>query len=183
MSTAAAVRAFAPLRTTFNASRLRAGASPSPLRSIVQANIRKTFPASFNRAFSQSTLLQAKKYTEQHEWIEVASDGTATVGITQYAANALGDVVYVELPQEDLEVSAGDTMGAVESVKSASDILSPVTGTVVEVNSALEEKPKIINDSPEQDGWFAKLKIEDQTELEGLMDAEQYKALCEKAED
>lgn len=151
--------------------------------------------------------MQAKKYTEQHEWVDLAEDGStgtlrnsaivkfrysslsyinerglATIGITEYAAKALGDVVFVELPTVDSEVSAGDTIGAVESVKSASDIMTPVTGTVVEANMALEEKPKTINDSPEGEGWIARVKVTDASELEGLMDAKEYQASLEEEE-
>ena len=105
-----------------------------------------------------------------------------TIGITNYAAHQLGDVVYVELPEVGTELKAGDTMGAVESVKSASDINSPVSGTITEANSALEEKPAQINKSPEGDAWMAKIEIEDTSELENLMDAEKYKAFTEEGE-
>ena len=100
---------------------------------------------------------------------------TGTLGISTYAAKALGDVVYVELPQADTEVSAGDTIGAVESVKSASDIMTPVSGTVTESNAVLEEKPATINKSPEADGWIAKIQLADgQADLGTLMDPEAY---------
>ncbi|KAF3483194.1 glycine cleavage system H protein [Arthroderma uncinatum] len=169
---ASAVRFVAPLRSALSVPRFRAS---SALRSAAQPNIR--------RAFSQSALLQAKKYTPQHEWIDVSADGkTATIGITGYAAKALGDVVYVELPAVEDEVSAGDSIGAVESVKSASDIMSPASGTVVEVNTLLEEKPKTVNESPEENGWFAKIEITDASELDSLMDAEAYKASLEETD-
>lgn len=99
-----------------------------------------------------------------------------TIGITEYAAKALGDVVYAELPEIGLQVAKGDTMGAVESVKSASDIMAPVSGTVTEANDALAEKPSILNSSPEADGWFAKIELSDTTELDALMDKEAYDA-------
>ncbi|KAM5454745.1 glycine cleavage system H-protein subunit [Microsporum audouinii] len=126
----------------------------SALRYAAQPNVR--------RAFSQSSL--------------------PTIGITDYAAKALGDVVYVELPAVEDEVASGDTVGAVESVKSASDIMSPATGKVIEVNTVLEEKPKTVNDSPEGDGWFAKIEITDSSELNELMDAEAYKASLENTD-
>ncbi|KAM5490325.1 glycine cleavage system H-protein subunit [Microsporum audouinii] len=126
----------------------------SALRYAAQPNVR--------RAFSQSSL--------------------PTIGITDYAAKALGDVVYVELPAVEDEVASGDTIGAVESVKSASDIMSPATGKVIEVNTVLEEKPKTVNDSPEADGWFAKIEITDSSELNELMDAEAYKASLENTD-
>ena len=104
-----------------------------------------------------------------------------TIGISTYAAKQLGDVVFVELPAVDLEVNAGDTIGAVESVKSASDIYSPVSGTVIETNNSLEEKPAIINKGPETDGWIAKLDIKDGEGLADLMDAEAYRKHTEEA--
>lgn len=108
---------------------------------------------------------------------------SASIGISTYAAQALGDVVYVELPTVGLEVSKGDSIGAVESVKSASDIMTPVSGTVVEVNEKLEEKPGLINQSPEEDGWLAKIKVGEASEWESLMDAEGYRTFTEEAED
>lgn len=98
------------------------------------------------------------------------------MGITSYASKALGDVVYVELPEVGLEITKGDTIGAVESVKSASDILSPVSGTVTETNDVLGDKPGVINKGPEGEGWFAKIEIADQKELDGLMSKEEYDA-------
>lgn len=122
-----------------------------------------------------------KKYTEDHEWIDVSADGkTATLGISDYAAKALGDVVYIELPQVDMDVNAGDAIGAVESVKSASDILTPISGKVTEVNSALEEKPAGINKDPEGEGWIAKVQIEGEPEGK-LMSKEEYTAFTEDA--
>lgn len=176
---------------------------------------------------------QAKKYTEDHEWIELSSDGktgmsfyatfnpsihliqcqyqffcleksahndftspmavpspstpnydshlmdinwikTGTMGISTYAAEQLGDVVFVELPQMEQDVTAGDSIGAVESVKSASDIMTPVSGTVVAVNDKLEETPALINKSPEQDGWIARIKVKDPAEVDILISKEAY---------
>ena len=97
-----------------------------------------------------------------------------TVGISTYAAKALGDVVYVELPEADSEVAKGDTIGAVESVKSASDIMTPVSGKVTEANNLLEDKPGTINKSPEADGWIARMEVKDAKEIEGLMDVKAY---------
>jgi glycine cleavage system H protein len=125
--------------------------------------------------------VREKKYTEDHEWIELSNDGkTATLGISEYAANALGDVVYIELPEEDLEISAGDAIGAVESVKSASDILTPIGGTVVEVNNTLQDKPGGINKDPEGEGWIAKVQVKGEPEGK-LMSGEEYKAFTEEA--
>ena len=104
----------------------------------------------------------------------------ATIGISTYAAKALGDVVYVELPTMDLEVNAGDAIGAVESVKSASDIYAPIGGKVIQANSVLEEKPGTINNGPEGEGWIAKIEIKKKDELDGLMDTEAYKKHTEE---
>lgn len=115
----------------------------------------------------------ARYFTEEHEWIEVDGD-TATVGITDYAQSQLGDVVFVELPQAGASVSKGKEAAVVESVKAASDVFSPVSGTVGEANGALEADPALVNSSPEADGWFFKVTIADRTEVEGLMDAAAY---------
>ncbi|TKA69553.1 hypothetical protein B0A49_05737 [Cryomyces minteri] len=132
---------------------------------------------------SNCTSAQAKRFTQDHEWIELSDDGTiGTIGISKYAANALGDVVFVELPTPDLEVNAGDSIGAVESVKSASDIMTPVSGTVIEGNGVLEEKPGTINQGPEGEGWIAKIKVKDPKEVEALMDVEVYDKFTQEAE-
>jgi glycine cleavage system H protein len=133
------------------------------------------FPRGLSRSFSCSSLWQEKRYTESHEWVEVADDETAKIGISEYAAKSLGDVIFVELPTADSEVRAGEPVGAVESVKSASDVLAPISGKVVEGNTALEDKAKLINESPEDAGWIAKIKVHDVKELEGLMDVKAYK--------
>jgi len=109
-----------------------------------------------------------------------ADNTTGTIGISTYAAAALGDVVFVELPTPDTPVSAGDTIGAVESVKSASDILTPVSGTIVEANGALEAAPGTINKGPEAEGWIARVRVKDVAELEDLMDAEAYAKFTEE---
>ena len=113
-------------------------------------------------------------FTEDHEWIEV--DGsTATVGITDYAQRQLGDIVFVEVPGEGASVTKGGEAAVVESVKAASDVYSPVSGTVTEGNPALEDDPALVNSAPEGDGWFFKLTIADTGELDGLMDESAYK--------
>jgi len=117
-------------------------------------------------------------YTDEHEWISV-KDGTATVGITDYAQAQLGDIVFVELPALGADVAKGGEAAVVESVKAASDVFAPVTGTVSEINPALEEDPALVNSAPETGGWFFKLALADPSELEGLMDAAEYKAFCE----
>ncbi|KAI0734543.1 glycine cleavage H-protein-domain-containing protein [Fomitopsis betulina] len=121
-----------------------------------------------------------KRYTQDHE-VVVFDDSTmkGTVHITDYAQSSLGDVVFVELPTEGTEVSQGDQIGAVESVKAASDIYAPVSGVVEEVNSKLADQPGLLNKSPEDQGWLCRIKITDAAEIEKLMDEAAYKAHCE----
>ncbi len=118
------------------------------------------------------------KYSEEHEWLTV-EDEVATVGITDYAQKALGDIVFVESPLVGSEINQGDEAGVVESVKAASDIISPVSGEVVEVNNDLEAAPNNVNTDPTGDGWMFKIKLSDAEELDGLMNNEEYKAYCE----
>jgi glycine cleavage system H protein len=117
-------------------------------------------------------------FTEEHEWIDVDGD-TATVGITDYAQGQLGDIVFVEVPSEGASLTKGGDAAVVESVKAASDVYSPVSGTVTEGNPALADDPALVNTAPETDGWFFKLTIADKTELDGLMDDSAYKAFCD----
>jgi glycine cleavage system H protein len=114
-------------------------------------------------------------FTQDHEWISVEGD-SATVGITDYAQAQLGDVVFVEVPPAGTEVAKGKEAAVVESVKAASDVYAPVSGTVTEANAALEADPALVNTSPEGEGWFFKLTLSDPGELEGLMDDTAYKA-------
>jgi glycine cleavage system H protein len=117
-------------------------------------------------------------FTEDHEWIEVDGD-SAMIGITDYAQSQLGDVVFVEMPAAGTKLIKGKEAAVVESVKAASDVFAPVTGSVIESNSALEDNPALVNTSPESDGWFFKLTIADAGELDGLMDEAKYKTFCE----
>ncbi|MGN6495861.1 MAG: glycine cleavage system protein GcvH [Tsuneonella sp.] len=114
-------------------------------------------------------------FTEDHEWIEVDGD-VATVGITDYAQSQLGDIVFVEVPSDGAELTKGGEAAVVESVKAASDVYSPVSGTVTEGNPALEDDPALVNPAPESEGWFFKLTIAESGELDGLMDESAYKA-------
>jgi glycine cleavage system H protein len=120
----------------------------------------------------------ARYFTEEHEWIDVDGD-TATVGITDYAQEQLGDIVFIELPDAGAEVSKGKDAAVVESVKAASDVYAPISGKVTETNAALDEDPALVNSSPETDGWFFKLTIADKGELDGLMDDAAYKSFCD----
>ena len=117
-------------------------------------------------------------YSESHEYVKVEGD-FAYVGITDYAQHALGNVVYVDIPEVDDEVEADEDFGAVESVKAASDLISPVSGTVVEVNEALEDKPELLNEDAFEN-WIMKVQLSDKSELDALMDATAYEELCNK---
>ncbi len=123
-----------------------------------------------------SNLPNDLKYTKSHEWIQTNEDGTITVGITDHAQELLGDLVYVEVPEVDLEVAAEQACVVVESVKAASDVYAPVAGTVTAVNESLEDAPELVNSDPYGEGWIYKLKVNDPTDLDGLMDAESYLA-------
>ena len=115
------------------------------------------------------------KYTKSHEWVRVAGD-LATVGITDHAQHELTDVVFVELPAAGRQVKAGETCAVVESVKTASDIYAPVSGTVLEINPALADNPALVNTEPHDGGWFFKIKLSDPAELNGLLTPEDYQA-------
>lgn len=119
------------------------------------------------------------RFAKSHEWVRLEDDGTVTIGITDHAQEALGDVVFVELPEEGSTLAAEDEAGVVESVKAASEIYTPVTGEVTAVNEALEEAPETVNSNPYDDGWFFKMKLSDEGELSELMDAETYAEFVE----
>ena len=119
------------------------------------------------------------KFLSSHEWARVESDGTITIGISDHAQDLLGDIVFVELPEVGQSVDAENDTAIVESVKAASDIYSPLSGEVIEVNSLLEDQPEIINSSPYEDGWFYKLTPSDLSELDNLLSPEDYSEVCE----
>lgn len=121
------------------------------------------------------------KYASTHEWARLEEDGTVTVGISDHAQDALGDVVYVEHPEIGQQVIAQEEAGVVESVKAASDIYAPISGTISAVNEALEGAPETVNQDPYGDGWFFKLEPEDISQLGELLDAEAYAEVCESA--
>jgi glycine cleavage system H protein len=116
-------------------------------------------------------------YTKEHEWVRVDGD-TGTVGITDFAQGQLGDVVFVEVPEAGRQVEKGGDAAVVESVKAASDVYAPVSGEVIEGNGALADEPSLVNSDPEGEGWFFKLRLADPAQLEGLMDADAYRAFC-----
>lgn len=118
------------------------------------------------------------RYSRDHEWVRLDGD-TATIGISTYAAEQLGDVVFVELPEIGKEVDKGAEAAVVESVKAASEVYAPVAGEVVEVNQALTDAPQTVNESPEGDGWFLKVRVADKAQLDELMSAEAYKEYLE----
>ncbi|WP_413663597.1 glycine cleavage system protein GcvH [Microbulbifer sp. CNSA002] len=119
------------------------------------------------------------KYLSSHEWARLEENGTVTIGISDHAQDALGDVVYVETPEVGTNLAAGDEAGVVESVKAASDIYSPVSGEVVAVNEALEDAPETVNSSPYDDGWFFRIKPSDVSELDNMLDADTYRSESE----
>ena len=123
-------------------------------------------------------VIEGLLYSESHEWVKV-EDGIAIIGITDFAQHAMGDLSYVDMPEVDDELSQGEEFGAVESVKAASDLFSPVSGTVVEINEALEDAPELLNEDAFEN-WIIKVQISDESELESLMDAAAYQALCDK---
>ena len=125
-----------------------------------------------------SKILDDRKYADSHEWVKLDGD-IATIGISDYAQHALGNIVYVDMPEPDDEVTQGEDFGAVESVKAASDLISPVSGTVVEINEDLEDQPELINQDAYAN-WIIKVKVSDLSEMDKLMDAEAYAKICEE---
>ena len=123
------------------------------------------------------------RYTREHEWTRDEGDGRVRVGITDYAQDALGDVVYVDIPETGTEVQAGQPFGEVESTKSVSDVYSPVSGTIIERNGALEETPELVNENPHGDGWMVAIELSDPSELEGLMEADAYRSFVDEQQD
>ena len=123
-------------------------------------------------------VIEGLYYSESHEYVKVEGE-YGYIGISSYAQHALGNVVYVDMPDVDDEVEAGEEFGAVESVKAASDLISPVSGTVVEVNEALDDKPELINEDA-YENWIIKVELSDKNELDNLMDAKAYEEFCEK---
>ena len=116
------------------------------------------------------------KFTEEHEWLVLDGD-VVTVGITDFAVEQLGDIVFVELPEPDAEVEAAEDIAVVESVKAASDVYAPASGTIVEVNQAIVDKPALVNDDPLGEGWFFRMRLADSADYEGFLDEEEYRGL------
>lgn len=129
-----------------------------------------------------SQIPQELKYIATHQWVRLDGDGVATVGITDFAQESLGDVVFVEMPALGSQVRGGEEAGVVESVKSASDVFSPVTGEVVAINDHLEDEPERTNEDPYGEGWMFRVRISNPSELETLLDAEAYQAVVASEE-
>jgi glycine cleavage system H protein len=129
-----------------------------------------------------SNVPEELKYATTHEWSHVDEDGVVTVGITDHAQDLLGDIVFVEVPEVGTQVAAADEVGVIESVKAASDIYSPVAGEIIEVNELLQESPEIVNSDPYGDGWFFKIKMADDSDLEKLLTADEYTEQCDAEE-
>ena len=123
------------------------------------------------------------RYSREHEWVMVEGDSTGVIGISDFAQNELGDVVFVEAPELGEKISKDDPFGAVESVKAVSDLYAPVSGTVIEVNDTLPETPELINEDPYGEGWIIKVSLSDVDELDDLMNAEEYEEYCEGQQD
>jgi glycine cleavage system H protein len=122
------------------------------------------------------------RFSQEHEWVRANDDNDEVfIGITEFAAGELGDIVYVELPDAGAEVTAGNTMGTIEAVKTVADLFVPVSGSIIEVNSALEDQPDLINESPYEKGWFVKLAMKDRAEFEKLMTHDAYQEMIGKA--
>jgi glycine cleavage system H protein len=121
------------------------------------------------------------RYTPEHEWVLISADGAARVGITDYAATQLGDIVHVELPLVGDSFAPGDPVGEVESTKSVSEVFAPVTGEVVARNEALEDSPELVNSDPYGEGWMIEIKLTEASEMDSLLDAEDYRSLIEQA--
>ncbi len=124
-----------------------------------------------------SKIVEGLYYTNTHEWVKV-EDGFAFIGITDYAQESLGEIVFVELPEEETSIESGEEFSAIESVKAASDVVSPITGTIVVVNDELEDSPELLNEDP-YDNWIVKIDLEDESELNKLLNATEYKEICE----
>ncbi|MCK1976300.1 glycine cleavage system protein GcvH [Jeotgalicoccus huakuii] len=124
------------------------------------------------------SLPQDLKYSEDHEWVKVEGN-TVTIGITDFAQSELGDIVFVELPEEGDDVSTGESFGSVESVKTVSELIAPVSGSIVAINEELEDSPELVNENPYEGAWMLKVELSDESELDNLLDAAGYQAVIE----
>lgn len=120
---------------------------------------------------------QNLRFTSEHEWVRFDDGDDVVVGITDFAAGELGDIVFIELPEVGTEVTAEETMGTIEAVKTVADLYAPLSGTVTEVNAALEDNPELVNNSPYDEGWFVRIKMSDRSQLDGLMEHPAYQEM------
>ncbi|XP_078437329.1 single hybrid motif superfamily protein [Wolffia australiana] len=155
------------------------GISMAAARSLCWASRAASFLRVNVPCRSFSAVLKDLKYADSHEWVKVEGN-SATLGVTDHAQEHLGDVVFVELPEVGAQVSKGASFGAVESVKATSDVYTPVSGKVVEVNQELLQSPGLINGSPYENGWLIKLELSDSNEVNSLMDSDQYEKFCKE---
>jgi len=160
-------------------------ASLCRLGNIASKQLYRSDVGTISKYLHSSTVTRAKLYSDKHEWVELVENTTdqAKVGITQYAADALGDVVYAQLPETGQVLGAGDECGALESVKAASEIYSPVSGTVTVSNEGVEDKPALINNNAEVDAWLFQLELSNLKELDSLMSKEKYQKFLESVTD
>ncbi|XP_056272749.1 glycine cleavage system H protein, mitochondrial-like isoform X2 [Pseudoliparis swirei] len=156
---------------------------PSLTRSGTLSPLRLASQPYFGRTLATCRLTAALKFTDKHEWIRVEADGVGTIGISKFAQEALGDVVYCGLPEVGTQLARQDEFGALESVKAASELYSPLTGEVVEVNSLLADNPGLVNKSCYKDGWLLKMTIGNPSELDTLMDEAGYERYIRSIED
>ncbi|KAF7552443.1 hypothetical protein G7Z17_g4303 [Cylindrodendrum hubeiense] len=138
----------------------------------------KAAPAAYlaaqRRAFSVSSICQEKRFTKEHEWVEATGDNTYSIGLTSHAANQLGEVVFVELPEKGAKFEAEEPFGTVESVKAVSEIFTPIAGEIIEINEELNDSPDLVSENPEQEGWLVKFKADDLSSWDKLMNSEAY---------
>lgn len=172
------------LRSLSQAISHQSGASQRIQFINFSARLQSTFKLNPDSVVSNYSKEPKLKFTNEHEWISIHPDGTGFIGITNYAADALGDATFIELPAHQIgeKVADGETISSIESVKSASDIYSPVSGEIVEVNEKLDESPELINTDPMGEGWIVKVKVDEGASLDNLMDVDAYKTFVENSE-
>ncbi|KAH6982208.1 glycine cleavage H-protein-domain-containing protein [Ilyonectria sp. MPI-CAGE-AT-0026] len=154
---------------------------PSSLRAPLKA-APAAYLASQRRAFSISSICLERRFTKEHEWLELTGDKTYTIGLSKHAANQLGDVVYVEHPAVGDSFEAEEPFGTVESVKAVSEVFTPIAGKIVEVNETLNDSPELVSEQPEEDGWLVKFEAEDLKSFDELMNREQYEEFVKSEE-
>jgi glycine cleavage system H protein len=132
------------------------------------------------RMIRDMNLPEDLRYTKEHEWVKKEGDNKVRIGITDFAQDELGDIVFVELPETDEALEAEESFGSVESVKTVSELYAPVSGTILEINEELEDSPELVNESPYEEAWMLLMELDDASELDNLLTAEEYKAIIEE---